>query len=142
MFTKVGDGYLGWPEYAPFNKIIVTCSPEKPPQALIDQLAEGGVMAIPVGERYAQTLYLFTKKNGKLEKEALLPTLFVPMTGKAEAARERQPDPANPHVVNGSFEEEPDYKSEGGQPGWYYERLVNRKSDDRAAGWQALSRIQ
>lgn len=132
VFTMVGDGYLGWPEHAPFNKIIVTCSPEKPPQALIDQLAEGGVMAIPVGERYAQTLYLFTKKNGKLEKEALLPTLFVPMTGKAEAARERQPDPANPHIVNGSFEEEPDYKSEGGQPGWYYERLVNRKSDDRA----------
>lgn len=132
VFTKVGDGYLGWPEHAPFNKIIVTCSPEKPPQALIDQLAEGGLMAIPVGERYAQTLYLFTKKNGQLEKEALLPTLFVPMTGKAEVARERKPDPANPHIVNGSFEEEPDYKSEGGQPGWYYERLVNRKSDDQA----------
>jgi protein-L-isoaspartate(D-aspartate) O-methyltransferase len=132
VFTKVGDGFLGWPDKAPFNKIIVTCSPENVPQPLIDQLAEGGMMAIPVGERYAQTLYLFTKKDGKLEKEALLPTLFVPMTGKAEAARQQKPDPTNPHLLNGSFEEEPNYKAEGGQPGWYYERLVTRKSDERA----------
>ncbi|MBW8886112.1 MAG: hypothetical protein JF612_15365, partial [Planctomycetia bacterium] len=71
VHTKIGDGYKGWPEYAPFNKIIVTCSPEKVPQPLIDQLADGGLMAIPVGERYTQTLYLFTKKGDKLEKEAL-----------------------------------------------------------------------
>jgi protein-L-isoaspartate(D-aspartate) O-methyltransferase len=132
VHTKVGDGFLGWPEFAPFNKIIVTCSPEKVPQPLIDQLAEGGLMAIPVGERYSQTLYLFTKKGNKLEREALLPTLFVPMTGKAEQAREKKPDGKNPHLVNGSFEEEPDYKSDGGQPGWYYERLVTRKDDDRS----------
>jgi protein-L-isoaspartate(D-aspartate) O-methyltransferase len=132
VFTKVGDGFLGWPEKAPFDKIIVTCSPEDVPQPLVNQLAEGGMMAIPVGERYAQTLYLSTKKQGKLEKEALLPTLFVPMTGKAEAARQQKPDPANPHLVNGSFEEEPNYREQGGQPGWYYERLVARKSDDRA----------
>ena len=84
VHTKVGDGYLGWPEHAPFDKIIVTCSPEKVPQPLVDQLADGGLMVIPVGERYSQTLYLFAKKGGKLETEALLPTLFVPMTGKAE----------------------------------------------------------
>lgn len=47
VFTKVGDGFKGWPEHAPFNKIIVTCSPEGPPQPLIDQLAEGGLMVIP-----------------------------------------------------------------------------------------------
>jgi protein-L-isoaspartate(D-aspartate) O-methyltransferase len=132
VFTKVGDGYLGWPEHAPFDKIIVTCSPEKVPQALIDQLADGGLMAVPVGERYSQTLYLFTKHGDKLEKEALLPTLFVPMTGKAEQARERKPDAANPRLINGSFEEEPNFKSEGGQPGWYYERLVARRADAKA----------
>lgn len=132
VYTKIGDGYKGWPEKAPFNKIIVTCSPENVPQPLIDQLADGGLMAIPVGERYAQTLYLFTKKGKKLEKEALLPTLFVPMTGKAEDERINKPDPANPRLVNGSFEEEPNYKSEGSQRGWYYERLVTRRTDEKA----------
>jgi len=132
VHTKIGDGFLGWPEVAPFNKIIVTCSPEKVPQPLIDQLVDGGLMAIPVGERYSQTLYLFTKKGDKLEKEALLPTLFVPMTGKAEQSRQKLPDAENPHLVNGSFEEEPDYKSEGGQPGWYYERLVTRRDDEKS----------
>ena len=70
-----------------------------------------------MGERYAQALYLFTKKEGKLEKEALLPTLFVPMTGKAEVARQQKPDPTNPHLNNGSFEEEPNYKAEGRRGG-------------------------
>src|SRR5262245_54405488 len=132
VHTKFGDGYLGWPEHAPFSKIIVTCSPEKVPQPLVDQLADGGLMAIPVGERYAQTLYLFTKKGNTLEKEALLPTLFVPMTGKAEDERQNKPDDSNPRLVNGSFEEEPNYKSEGGQPGWYYERLLTRRTDAKA----------
>ncbi len=56
VFVKVGDGFKGWPEHAPFDKIIVTCSPEKVPQALVEQLAEGGRMIVPVGERYQQTL--------------------------------------------------------------------------------------
>jgi protein-L-isoaspartate(D-aspartate) O-methyltransferase len=132
VHTKVGDGYLGWPEAAPFTKIIVTCSPEKVPQPLIDQLADGGIMVVPVGERYSQTLYAFTKKKGKLEAEALLPTFFVPMTGKAEAARARKPDPANPRLLNGSFEEEPYFASGDGQPGWYYERQVTRRTSDQA----------
>jgi len=54
--VKVGDGYQGWPEHAPFDKIIVTCSPEKVPPALVAQLREGGRMVIPVGERYQQAL--------------------------------------------------------------------------------------
>ncbi len=120
VFTKVGDGYQGWAEHAPFNKIIVTCSPEKVPQALADQLAEGGLMVIPVGERYQQTLYLLRKREGKLEAEALRPTLFVPMTGAAEDARVVQPDPKNPKVVNGDFELEAN--EHGFVPGWYYQR--------------------
>jgi protein-L-isoaspartate(D-aspartate) O-methyltransferase len=130
VHVKVGDGYLGWPEHAPFDKIIVTCSPEKVPQPLLDQLADGGLMVVPVGERYSQTLYLFRKKDGKLESEALLPTLFVPMTGKAEEIRAVKPDPANPKLLNGSFEEEA-FKG-GGQPGWYYERQVKWQADDKS----------
>jgi protein-L-isoaspartate(D-aspartate) O-methyltransferase len=130
VHTKIGDGYLGWPEHAPFDKIIVTCSPEKVPQPLADQLKEGGLMVVPVGERYQQTLYLFRKKDGKLESEALLPTLFVPMTGKAEDAREVKPDPANPQVANGSFEEKA--FPNGAQPGWYYERQLKWEEDSAA----------
>jgi protein-L-isoaspartate(D-aspartate) O-methyltransferase len=122
IITKAGDGYLGWPEHAPFDKIIVTCSPEKVPQPLVDQLREGGLIVVPVGERFRQTLYLMRKKDGKLESEALLPTLFVPMTGKAEDSRVVRPDPANPQITNGSFEE-PAFES-GAQPGWYYEKQV------------------
>ena len=69
VHAKVGDGFQGWPEHAPFDKIIVTCSPERVPVPLFQQLREGGRMVIPVGERYQQTLYLLTKKNGKLETE-------------------------------------------------------------------------
>lgn len=130
VHTKVGDGYLGWPEHAPFDKIIVTCSPEKVPQPLVEQLAEGGLMVVPVGERYSQTLYLLRKKEGKLQSEALLPTLFVPMTGKAEQSREVKPDPANPRVLNGSFEEQA--FANGAQPGWYYEKLVTWENDAKA----------
>ena len=119
VFTKAGDGYLGWPEHAPFDKIIVTCSPEEVPQPLVDQLREGGLIVVPVGERFRQTLFLMRKKDGKLEREALLPTLFVPMTGKAEDNRRVKPDPANPQVDNGSFEEKA-FPS-GAQPGWYYQ---------------------
>ena len=104
VHVRVGDGFQGWPKYAPFNKIIATCSPERVPQPLIDQLAEGGLMIIPVGERYQQSLYLFRKRDGKLESEVLRPTLFVPMTGRAESLRQVQPDPANPSILNGNFE--------------------------------------
>jgi len=104
VHVKIGDGYQGWPEHAPFDKIIVTCSPEKVPAALAEQLKEGGRMVIPVGERYQQNLYLMKKIKGKLVFEALQATLFVPMMGKAEANRQKLPDPANPTIENGSFE--------------------------------------
>jgi protein-L-isoaspartate(D-aspartate) O-methyltransferase len=78
--VKVGDGYQGWPEKAPFDAIIVTCAPDKVPQALVDQLKDGGRMVIPVGERFAQQLYLLEKKSGQLKQSATLPVRFVPMT--------------------------------------------------------------
>ncbi|MEM8667517.1 MAG: protein-L-isoaspartate(D-aspartate) O-methyltransferase [Planctomycetota bacterium] len=134
--TKVGDGFLGWPDAAPFDKIIVTCSPEAVPVPLKEQLREGGVMIIPVGERYQQTLYLMTKKDGELVRQPLRPTLFVPMTGEAEEKRELQPDASNPKVVNGDFE----IAASGDQadlkdfvPGWYYGRQVQRVADEGAA---------
>ncbi len=77
--VRVGDGYQGWPDAAPFDAIIVTCAPTHIPQPLQDQLREGGRMIIPVGERYVQELVLLTKKEGKIRKHSVLPVLFVPM---------------------------------------------------------------
>ena len=65
IFTKIGDGYQGWPQHAPFDAIIVTCSPTHIPEALKDQLAEGGKMIIPVGEGRLQFLVLLEKSEGK-----------------------------------------------------------------------------
>ena len=132
--TRVGDGFLGWPDQAPFDKIIVTCSPESVPKPLVEQLKEGGVMVIPVGQRYQQTLFRMIKRDGKLVREALRPTLFVPMTGTAEEGRKVLPDPANPIAVNGSFETPPS-KDEASLldfvPGWYYGRQVVLESGTR-----------
>ena len=79
VHIKMGDGYKGWPEEAPFDAIIVTCAPDKVPQPLVDQLKDGGRMVIPVGERFAQELYLLEKKNGQLKESVTLPVRFVPM---------------------------------------------------------------
>jgi protein-L-isoaspartate(D-aspartate) O-methyltransferase len=79
VHLKVGDGYQGWPEEAPFDGIIVTCAPENVPQPLVNQLKDGGRMVIPVGDRFAQQLYLLEKKNGQLKESATLPVRFVPM---------------------------------------------------------------
>ena len=120
IHTMIGDGYKGWPEHAPFDKIIVTCSPEKIPQPLQDQLREGGRMIVPVGERFHQVLYLFKKVDGKLEKEAIEGTMFVPMTGTAESLREIEYDSTKPALLNGGFEESTTIK--GLPDGWYYVR--------------------
>jgi len=79
VHLRVGDGYQGWPEEAPFDAIIVTCAPDKVPQPLVEQIKDGGRMVIPVGERFAQQLYLLEKKNGQLKESATLPVRFVPM---------------------------------------------------------------
>lgn len=78
--VKIGDGYLGWPEHAPFDAIIVTCAPENVPEPLVEQLAEGGRMCIPVGEDHDQNLYLMTKQaDGRLRTERVFPVRFVPL---------------------------------------------------------------
>jgi protein-L-isoaspartate(D-aspartate) O-methyltransferase len=129
--VRVGDGFKGWPEAAPFDKIIVTCSPEDVPQPLVDQLKEGGRMIIPLGERYQQSLYLMTKKDGKLVSEALVPTMFVPMTGAAEGARKVKPDPKNPRIVNGDFET---VDKSGRLDNWYYQRQLTLETEKSPQG--------
>ena len=80
IHVRVGDGYKGWPEEAPFDAVIVTCAPERIPQALVDQLAEGGRIIVPVGARYdPQHLMRGVKENGRLRTENMLPVRFVPM---------------------------------------------------------------
>jgi protein-L-isoaspartate(D-aspartate) O-methyltransferase len=83
--VRIGDGYEGWPEHAPFDAIIVTCSPTQVPAPLIAQLRDGGRMIIPVGDASSgQELVLLEKRGGKVEQRAVLPVRFVPMTGKAQ----------------------------------------------------------
>ena len=82
--VREGDGYRGWPEHAPFDGIIVTAAPERIPQPLIEQLATGGRMVIPVGG-FFQELKVFTKgADGRITEKDVLPVRFVPMTGEAE----------------------------------------------------------
>ena len=82
--VRSGDGYKGWPEEAPFDRIMVTAAPEEIPELLTEQLAEGGVMVIPVGKQYEiQYLWVITKEaDGSIKKEKILPVRFVPMISK------------------------------------------------------------
>lgn len=83
--TKQGDGYLGWPEYAPFDAIIVTASPNHIPPPLLTQMKEGGRLIIPLGRTtFYQNLTLVTKKGGKVEVKELAPVAFVPLIGEGQ----------------------------------------------------------
>lgn len=80
VVVKIGDGYAGWEEYAPFDAIMVTCAPPHVPQSLIDQLGDGGRMVVPVGEEgKVQTLILIEKIADQILQTPLLPCVFVPM---------------------------------------------------------------
>jgi len=79
--VKIGDGYIGWDEFAPFDAIIVTAAPPHIPQPLLDQLKEGGRLVIPVGDYY-QELKKVTKTKGQIESQNVTPVLFVSMTGE------------------------------------------------------------
>jgi protein-L-isoaspartate(D-aspartate) O-methyltransferase len=81
--VRAGDGYLGWPDAAPFDAIIVTAAPDHIPQPLLDQLVPGGRLVVPVG-KYFQTLTRIRRTAKGFTKEKLLPVRFVPMTGEAE----------------------------------------------------------
>jgi len=85
IIAKAGDGFLGWPEFAPFDAIVLTCSPTDIPQPIAEQLAENGRMLIPLGGKDKfQDLLLFYKLNGQLTKPKLLSgASFSPMQGKA-----------------------------------------------------------
>lgn len=78
----LGDGTLGWRQYAPFNAILVTAAAPSVPVAYPEQLAEGGRLLIPLGEREEQTLYVMTKRGEVLEPTAVGPVRFVPLLGK------------------------------------------------------------
>jgi len=82
IYVKIGDGYQGWKANAPYDAIIVTCSPTHVPQALKDQLADGGRMIIPVGEYPSQELILLKKINHELTRQTVIPVQFVPMLDK------------------------------------------------------------
>jgi len=86
--VKCGDGYRGWPEYAPFDAIIVTAAPDHVPQPLVDQLAVGGRMIIPVGTGF-QELLLIEKTPDGVKKKSVLPVAFVPMTGDGVKKKKR-----------------------------------------------------
>lgn len=86
--VREGDGYEGWPEHAPFDRIIVTAAPSQIPQPLIDQLATGGIMVIPVGERDAmQWMTIIEKKTTGLVERRTIPVAFVPFTRKPGEAQ-------------------------------------------------------
>ncbi|WP_345160796.1 protein-L-isoaspartate(D-aspartate) O-methyltransferase [Pontibacter saemangeumensis] len=83
--VKVGDGYLGWEEHAPYDAIVVTAGAATVPPPLLEQLKEGGRMVIPVGPPHkTQTLMLLEKKKGKTVSKKLIPVVFVPFTGKGQ----------------------------------------------------------
>jgi len=84
VHVRAGDGYRGWPDAAPFDRIIVTAAPLQVPQPLIDQLKPGGRLVCPEGG-HDQDLVLYTKAaDGRLRRERVLPVRFVPMTGEAQ----------------------------------------------------------
>jgi protein-L-isoaspartate(D-aspartate) O-methyltransferase len=79
--VTVGDGTLGWPEHAPYDGIIVTAGAPEAPEPLLEQLAPGGRLVIPVGDRYAQTLMVYTRRGTALREQALCSCKFVPLLG-------------------------------------------------------------
>jgi protein-L-isoaspartate(D-aspartate) O-methyltransferase len=79
---KVGDGTLGWPEVAPFDRIIITAASARIPLPLSEQLKDNGKLIMPLGESYSQVLTLFEKKKDRLESTQICGCVFVPLVGK------------------------------------------------------------
>ena len=90
--VRHGDGYQGWKEHAPFDVIIVAAAPDHIPQPLVDQLAVGGRLVIPVGNKLWQNLLVVEKRSdGTVRKRKVAPVAFVPMTGQADRKRQARP---------------------------------------------------
>ena len=87
MNVRCGDGYRGWPERAPFDIIVVAAAPDHVPQALVDQLAPGGRLVIPVGDNSQKLLLIEKDLHGAVQHRDVLPVKFVPMTGQAQKVR-------------------------------------------------------
>jgi protein-L-isoaspartate(D-aspartate) O-methyltransferase len=83
VHLRIGDGYRGWPEAAPFDAIIVTAAPDHVPQPLVEQLSQGGRLVLPLG-RWDQNLVRIRRTEKGVAQETLLPVRFVPMKGEAE----------------------------------------------------------
>jgi len=86
VHVRIGDGYQGWPEEAPFDAILLTAAPPEIPQPLLDQLKVGGRMVVPVGD-WDQDLQLVTKTADGMTTRSVIPVRFVPMTGRAQNPR-------------------------------------------------------
>ncbi|MCU0961965.1 MAG: protein-L-isoaspartate(D-aspartate) O-methyltransferase [Pirellulaceae bacterium] len=82
--VRVGDGYAGWEEHAPFDLIIVAAAPERIPQPLIDQLKPAGRLVIPVGKFSQDLIVVHKQPDGSVRRESVIPVAFVPMTGQAQ----------------------------------------------------------
>jgi protein-L-isoaspartate(D-aspartate) O-methyltransferase len=89
--VRYGDGYRGWPEIAPFDIIVVAAAPDHVPQALVDQLAPGGRLVIPVGQSSQELLLIEKDLRGSIQRREVLPVTFVPMTGQAQNKRAQLP---------------------------------------------------
>jgi protein-L-isoaspartate(D-aspartate) O-methyltransferase len=84
VHLRLGDGYQGWHEHAPFDAILVTAAPPRIPQPLREQLAVGGRMVIPVGERHQELVVTTRTSERDYHDEHVFPVMFVPMTGQAQ----------------------------------------------------------
>jgi protein-L-isoaspartate(D-aspartate) O-methyltransferase len=82
IFIKIGDGTIGWKEYSPYDRILITAGTPKVPSPLFDQLKEGGIIIVPIGDRVIQTLTRVRKIKGKIVEEKLFDCMFVPLIGK------------------------------------------------------------
>lgn len=84
VHVKVGDGYKGWPEHAPYDAVIVTAAPDHVPPALIEQLKPGGRLVIPVGTAMQELLVITKAEDGSTTREEIVPVQFVPLTRNAD----------------------------------------------------------
>jgi len=89
--VRAGDGYRGWVEHAPFDLIVVAAAPDHVPQPLVDQLAPGGRLVLPVGGYPQQLMVIEKQKDGTVRRRSVAPVMFVPMTGEAQQGRKDEP---------------------------------------------------